>query len=236
MQNISSENLNHNLNGHSAPPFLSPETFPWTEMEENDWDLSQLLGLLKRRALVIVGVATTVMAGVTYKTLTQVPQYESNFRLLVEPVDENDESNLSKLTAAVDANIGKSGLDYETQIEVLKSPELMNDIVEELQEKYPEITYENLIKEDTLNIVRLGETKIIEVRYQDDSPTQIKEVLDTVAKNYLKYSLEKRQTQLNQGIRFVEKELPPIKTQVDALQKQLQAFRQEYDFFDPNTQ
>ena len=235
MQNTS-QPLNNNLNGHSAPPFLPPEPFPWAEMEENDWDLSQLLGLLKRRALVIVGVATTVMAGVTYKTLTQSPQYESNFRLLVEPVDENDESSLSKLTAAVDTNLGKSGLDYETQIEVLKSPELMNDIVEELQEKYPEITYENLIKEDTLNIVRLGETKIIEVRYQDDSPTQINQVLDTVAKNYLKYSLEKRQTQLNQGIRFVEKELPPINKQVDALQKQLQAFRQEYNFFDPNTQ
>ena len=235
MQNTS-QPLNNNLNGHSAPPFLPPEPFPWAEMEENDWDLSQLLGLLKRRALVIVGVATTVMAGVTYKTLTQSPQYESNFRLLVEPVDENDESSLSKLTAAVDTNLGKSGLDYETQIEVLKSPALMNDIVEELQEKYPEITYENLIKEDTLNIVRLGETKIIEVRYQDDSPTQIKQVLDTVAKNYLKYSLEKRQTQLNQGIRFVEKELPPINKQVDTLQKQLQAFRQEYNFFDPNTQ
>ena len=148
MQNTS-QPLNNNLNGHSAPPFLPPEPFPWAEMEENDWDLSQLLGLLKRRALVIVGVATTVMAGVTYKTLTQSPQYESNFRLLVEPVDENDESSLSKLTAAVDTNLGKSGLDYETQIEVLKSPELMNDIVEELQEKYPEITYENMIKEAT---------------------------------------------------------------------------------------
>lgn len=239
MQNTSSQSVNNKLNGHnahSAPQFLPAEPFPWAEMEENDWDLSQLLGLLKRRALIIAGVATTVMAGVTYITLTQEPQYESNFRLLVEPVNENDNSSLSKLTSVVDSNFGKSGLDYETQIEVLKSPELMNDIVNELQGKYPDITYESLIEEDTLNIIRLGDTKIIEVRYQNDNPTQIKEVLDTVAKTYLKYSLEKRQTQLNQGIRFVEKELPPIKKQVDSLQKQLQAFRQEYQFFDPNTQ
>ncbi|MCJ8283694.1 MAG: capsular biosynthesis protein, partial [Rivularia sp. ALOHA_DT_140] len=74
MQNTSSQSLNNNLNGHSAPSFLPPESFPWEEMQENDWDLSQLLGVLKRRALVIAGVATTVMAGVTYKTLTQVPQ------------------------------------------------------------------------------------------------------------------------------------------------------------------
>ncbi|NJO59324.1 MAG: polysaccharide biosynthesis tyrosine autokinase [Richelia sp. RM2_1_2] len=236
MQNTSSQPLNNKLNGHSPPQFLPTEPFQWAEMEENDWDLSQLLGLLKRRALIITGVATIVMAGVTYTTLSQKPEYESNFRLLVEPVDENQDSSLSKLTSALDSNLGKSGLDYETQIEVLKSPELMNVIVRELQGKYPDITYENLIKKDGLNIIRLGETKIIEVRYQNHSPTQIKEVLDTVARNYLKYSLEKRQTQLNQGIRFVDKELPPIKKQVDTLQKQLQAFRQQYEFFDPNIQ
>ncbi|MEO1374622.1 MAG: polysaccharide biosynthesis tyrosine autokinase [Cyanobacteria bacterium J06635_10] len=239
MQNTSSQSVNNKLNGHnghSPPLFLPSQPFPLVQMEDNDWDLSQFLGLLKRRALVIASVMTTVMAGATYTTLTQQPEYESNFRLLVEPVDENDDSSLSKLTSAVDSNFGKSGLDYQTQIEVLKSPELMNNIIRDLESKYPDITYENLIKQDSLNIIRLGETKIIEVRYRSDDPTQVKEVLDTVARNYLKYSLEKRQTQLNQGIRFVEKELPPIKKQVDTLQKQLEAFRQQYDFFDPNTQ
>ena len=234
MQNTSSQSINNNPYAHSSPqPPNQP--FSW-EMKENDWNLTALFGLLKRRALIITGVATIVMAGVTYKTLTQVSQYESSFRLLVEPVKENPESNLSKLTSNVDSDIRNSSLDYDTQIEILKSPELMNDIVRELQQKYPNMTYENLLQKDGLNIIRLGETKIIEVSYQNNDPSVVKEVLDTVARNYLKYSLEKRQTQLNQGISFVDRELPPIKAEVDKLQQELQNFRQQYNYIDTETQ
>ena len=38
------------------------------------------------------------------------------------------------------------GLDYDTQIEVLRSPHVMNPIVKDLAAKYPEISYEELIK------------------------------------------------------------------------------------------
>jgi len=236
MQNTSSEPLNNNLNGHSAPQFLPAEPFLQAEMEEDELDLGDFFKILKRRALVVVGVAGITMAGVVGFTLTREPQYEDSFRLLVEPVNEDNNNNLSELTSFLDTNVTKTGLDYESQIEVLQSPELMKDIISDLQAKYPDIDYESLIQEKNLKISRKGETKIIEVTYRNDSPTQVKEVLENIAQAYLKYSLEKRQTQLNQGIRFVEKELPPIKKQVDTLQKQLQAFRQEYDFFDPNTQ
>lgn len=234
MQNTSSQPLNNTQNGHSPPVFIPREPFPWAEIEDNDWDLSQFLGLLKRRALIIASVATTVMGGVIYTTLSQQPQYEGNFQLLVEPV--SNENSLSELTddSGSNSQAGKTGLDYETQIQVLKSFELINAITSELKAKYPDISYESLMNSLTIN--RFGETNIIEVRYQDDSPTQVKEVLDTVAKNYLQYSLEERQTQLNQGIRFVDKELPPVKKQVDRLEKQLQTFRLENDFFDPKAQ
>lgn len=234
MQNTSSEPLNNNLNGHSAPQFLPTEPFPWAEMEEDELDLGDLFKILKRRALVIVGTTGIAMAGVVGFTLTREPQYEDSFRLLVEPVNE-DNNNLSELTSFLDTNVTKTGLDYESQIEVLQSPELMKDIISDLQAKYPDIDYKSLIGKN-LKISRKGETKIIEVTYRSDSPTQVKEVLDKISQAYLKYSLEKRQTKLSQGIRFVEKELPPIKKQVNTLQQQLQAFRQQYNFFDPNTQ
>ena len=236
MQDTSSQSLNsgkvNEHHGHRQPPFLASEPFGWDRLEDNDGNLSQVLGSLKRRALVIVSVATLVMGGVTYKTLSERPQYESNFRLLVEPV--NNENSLSELTSLENPNASKSGLDYETQIQVLKSPELMNGIINELQAQYPDISYNSLI--NSLTIERFADTKIIEVSYRNNNPKKVKKILDTVAKNYLEYSLEERQTKLNQGIRFVEKELPPIKKRVEALQTQLQTFRQKYDFFEPGTQ
>ena len=233
IENSSDQSQNSKQNGIPKLISLPTQPFPWTEGQKDDWNLSDSLSILQRRWLIITGVATTVMTFVVVSTLNQKAIYEGNFRLLVESVT-NYENSLSKLTSAIETGAGRSGLDYESQIEVLKSPKLMKDIVKDLQVSYPELDYGSLMS--SLGIARLGETKIIEVRYQNENPEKIKVVLDKIANTYLKYSLEKRQTQLRQGIRFVDREMPPVKNRVDQLQKELQSFREKYKFFDPTSQ
>lgn len=202
--------------------------------ESNDWNLRQFLGLLKRRAVIIAGIVTVGMTGITYSTLNQESIYEGNFQILVEPV-KND-SNLGKLSL-IDPNIsGGSGLDYESQIEVLKSSELLQPIIKQLQVSYPDITYASLIEGGDLTIRRLKITKVIEVSYKSHDTEKIKFVLDTISQFYLNYSLNKRQTKLRQGIQFVEKQLPDIQNRVSQLQKEMQIFRQRYNFIDPENQ
>lgn len=202
--------------------------------ESNDWNLRQLLGLLKRRAVIMAGIVTVGMTGITYLTLNQESIYEGNFQILVEPV--KDDSNLAKLNL-IDPNIsGGSGLDYESQIEVLKSSELLQPIIKRLQVSYPDITYDSLIEEEDLTIRRFRTTKIIEVSYRSHDTEKIKFVLDTISQYYLNYSLDKRQTKLRQGIQFVEKQMPDIQNRVAQLQKEMQIFRQRYNFIDPENQ
>ncbi len=55
-------------------------------------------------------------------------------------------------------------------------------------------------------------------------------------KAYLKYSLEERQTNLRQGINFVDSQLPDLQTQVDTIQNQLETFRKQYNFITPEAQ
>jgi succinoglycan biosynthesis transport protein ExoP len=133
-----------------------------------------------------------------------------------------------------ETNLSPTSLDYESQIQVLKSPEIMGSIIKKLQVYYPDITYDSLMK--YLTIRRLNETKIIQVRYRNNDPNKVKFVLDRIAQNYIKYSSEKRQTKLNQGIQFVEKQLPFIQNRVDYIQQELQYFRQKYDFINPENQ
>jgi succinoglycan biosynthesis transport protein ExoP len=202
--------------------------------ESNDWNLRQLLGLLKRRAVIMAGIVTVGMTGITYLTLNQESIYEGNFQILVEPV--KDDSNLAKLNL-IDPNIsGGSGLDYESQIEVLKSSELLQPIIKRLQVSYPDITYDSLIEGEDLTIRRFRTTKIIEVSYRSHDTEKIKFVLDTISQYYLNYSLDKRQTKLRQGIQFVEKQMPDIQNRVAQLQKEMQIFRQRYNFIDPENQ
>ncbi|MBE9231814.1 polysaccharide biosynthesis tyrosine autokinase, partial [Cuspidothrix issatschenkoi LEGE 03284] len=199
--------------------------------ESNDWNLRQILGLLKRRAVIIAGIVTVGMTGITYSTLNQQSVYQGNFQILVEPV--NDDSDVGKLL--IDPNISRgSGLDYESQIQVLKSSELLKPIIKQLQVSYPDITYTSLLED--LTIRRFGTAKVIQVSYNSHDTEKIKFVLDTISQFYLNYSLDKRQTKLRQGIQFVEKQLPDIKNRVAQLQKEMQVFRQRYNFIDPENQ
>lgn len=230
MENNSSQPASSDQNRNFSSPFSQAQPFPGFEAQEDSGNFRDFLSILRRRAIVIVGVATLVMTAVVSLSLRQKPEYEGNFRLLVEPL--NDDSKV--VDVVKDANPGKSGLDYESQIQVLKSPELIGGIVKQLEIPYPEINYSSLV--NSLTIIRLGETKIIEVRYRSQNQNKIKIVLDQIAGDYLNYSLKKRQTRLRQGIRFVEEQLPSIQKRVDQIQKSLQIFRQKYDFIDPDTQ
>ncbi|RUR86773.1 GumC family protein [Chlorogloeopsis fritschii PCC 9212] len=237
MNNHSSQpsNSSHNQNFLSQQ-IIPTQSFPWLEEQSDNWNLRDFVSLLRRRALVVVGVATIVMAYVIYSTSKQEPVYESSFRLLVEPLNiDSRQLVLNSGQASPNSNSGiQSSLDYDSQIQVLKSPGLMTRIVRQLQGFYPDISYDALV--NSLVITRLGETKIIEVRYRSDDPKKIKLVLDQVASTYLKYSLDQRQTSLRQGLNFVEKQLKNVQERVDHLQKEQQIFQQKYNFVDPNTQ
>ena len=204
----------------------------FTEQEQSDGlSFKSFLEVLQRRAVVIVAVIFAGMTGVTYLTMTQKNIYAGNFRILVEPVNNDDQAEKIKL---VDSPFSKPGLDYESQIQVLKSSELLGPIIKKLQESYPQLTYNSLILD--LNIRRIGMTKIIEISYQSSDRQQIQFVLNTFSEFYLKYSLNKRKTKLNQGVQFVDQKLPDIQNRVTQLQKKLQIFRQQYNFIDPENQ
>ncbi|NEZ65786.1 polysaccharide biosynthesis tyrosine autokinase [Leptolyngbyaceae cyanobacterium CCMR0082] len=206
---------------------------PWAQ-DDDELDLAQLLTVLRRRSLLITGVAAGVMGTVMFNTLRQEPVYEGSFEVLVEPVNADDNlSDLSGLLAEA-APVKQSGLDYETQVQVLRSPELIDQVIAELETIDPDLDYERLLK--NLTIRRVGETKIIEVSYKGNDPVEIQATLDALSTVYLKYSLDERQTNLRQGIQFVDRQLPELKERVNELQSQLERFRQTYNFIDPTTQ
>jgi polysaccharide biosynthesis transport protein len=197
----------------------------------DDLDLRQLLAIVRRRIVVIAGVAISVGVSVGLWTLIQQPKYQGTFRLLVEPVTtENKLEGLTQIPG-VNSSLQQEGLDYNTQIQVLVSPELMAPIVSQLAQQYPDIDYKAMLEDMTIK--RFEKTKILEVSYQDIEKEKIQFVLQQLARDYLKYSLQERQTNLRKGIDFVDSQLPELQLRVNSLQRQLQQFRQQYNFIDP---
>ena len=220
-------------NGEHLQPILPVYTTALQENPTDEWDLRQLLTIARRRAVVIGSVAVAISATVWFWTLTREPRYEGKFRLLVEPVTTENKSKLEGLaqTPAGVNPIQQESLDYDSQIEVLRSPELMAPLIKKLAAHYPDINYDSLIENLTIN--RFQETKILEFRYQDPDPQKIQFVLQQLSQEFLKYSLQERQTNLRQGIQFVDAQMPELRSRVNNLQKDLQQFRQQYEFVNP---
>ena len=215
-----------------APSML--EAWRLQAQQEEDNDFRNLLSILRRRAWIVVCVSALGIAYTTSEALKQPEIYEGKFRVLVEPVNaEEDFSDLSSVLG--DQQLSRGGsLDYSTQIQVLRSPELIEPLVEELNETYPKLTYSSLLS--GLSISRVGQTKILQVSYTDSDPTKVQFILDELAQSYLKYSLDERQTNLRQGINFVEEQLPELQAQVNQVQNRLENFRQQNKLITPELQ
>ena len=132
-------------------------------------------------------------------------------------------------------------LDYQSQIQVLKSPQIMQPIIAEIQKEYPEINYNSLFGQsennffgrEKLKIQRLDETKIIEVNYQDSDSKKIKFVLDKLASAYTNYGKNDLKTKSDEGLKFVEQQIPKYQEKVKKLRKELEKLQQEYLFINP---
>ena len=219
-------------NGKDSYAYSFPVVNPSAEVEEDSIDLRQLSSIVKHRFRLIGAIVAGVTAITAIMTFNQEAKYKGSFKLLVEPVAEEQEDPLSLLQQDL------GGLDYDTQIEVLRSPRVLNPIIKNLSTKYSEIEYGELIKQkrSPLKIEQLDKTKILEVSYVDSDPDKIQFVLDNLAEAYLRYSLEERRVEVRQGIDFVENQLPEVRARVDDLQGKVQKFRQRYNLLDPERQ
>ncbi len=218
--------------------------------QQKGLDLSPLVRMIRRNALLIAGVTTAGAALVAYSSLSGPRTYKGHFQLLVEPI--TSQARLSDPAA-----ISRPGaqqpdvIDYPTLLQILQSPELLSKIATEIQRRYPDVTASSLaaaangktliIKRYEVSAQRFGSdasdpTKVIDVAYKGQDPQKVEFILQELARGYLKYSLEDRKTRIGGGVQFIEDQLPSLQRRVNDLEAELQALRQRYRIADPTTE
>ncbi|MDR9404881.1 MAG: Wzz/FepE/Etk N-terminal domain-containing protein, partial [Halothece sp. Uz-M2-17] len=199
---------------------------------EGGLDFVKLLATLRRQSLVIVGMTLICGALGGFKAATETPIYKAEFELLAEPLSLESQvissttpeslSNRQEVVAVVP---------NEAKLKILKSPRVLEPLVADLQEQYPQISYDTLSSNLQLSVD--VENNIIRVQYEHENQQQVKDVLEQVKDAYITFSLEVRQSELNKGLVFVENQLPKLRSRVNNLQNRLQQLRQENNFIDP---
>jgi capsular exopolysaccharide synthesis family protein len=239
------------------PPSLPlRETAPISRLpqgEEESLGLGTVAGVLRRQVIVIATIAAIITSASIFLNSTRRPEYQGKFQILVEPLKTSDSELLVLLSETLKQNVNEitrnntTALDYQALMQVLRSPQLMDPVVRNLQTRYPKVTYGSLVgyeggaaKPGQLNITRIAkgkdESRVIEVNYQDSDPKKVKMVLEQVSQAYLKYSLEQQKTGIRQGIKFVNSQVPALQERVSILQKEMQAFQQRYGVINPQVQ
>ena len=231
------------------------DRLPTFERNEELWDLAWVFSVIRRKAPLILTLAlstTALAAGLLFAIgATTKPKYEGAFQLQVEAATAEAKSSRSFVRAQTSersieeaqSNVEQnSTLDYETQIRILKSSKLLVPIVEQLHLRYPKITSESLMRDlkiDRLKVTKDGKeqgTKLLEISYTAADQQQVLFVLQQISQEYLKYSLQERQSNIRQGIKFIDKQLPALRERVNKVQSQIESLRQQSQSIDPEQQ
>ncbi len=206
-----------------------------SEDDEGGLNLGQVLGALKRRLPVIVGVTIVVTSAAMLKSLSSKPIYQAGFEILTKPVTVESQV-ISSVPQTLGNKEGETTLAKSvdaTKLKLLKSPKVLSPIADQLKTQYPTITEAELAA--NLSVIPIPSSEILAVGFQDANPKKVKAVTKLVADAYLNYSLEERLADVRQGIDFVNAQVPQLQQRVDTIQDRLQAFRQQYDLIDPET-
>ncbi|MBP0032829.1 MAG: polysaccharide biosynthesis tyrosine autokinase [Roseofilum sp. Belize BBD 4] len=237
-------------NGQSIEGALKAGLDQSQDVNEEEFDATWLFAVLRRRVLAMAGVAfaLSVLAGgmIVSKSRNITLEYQGSFRLLVEPPTAQEVlarqfilaqgSNPDVQRASVQSHF----LDYETQLRVLRSPLLMEPIVEKIKTRYPETNYYQLISklklEQSKYLVdgKQQGTKIIVVSYQDKDIDKIQYILEQISQSFVHYSLQQRLNSLQNSLTFIDEQIPSLQQRVDNLQDVMQQVRGDSNFINPS--
>jgi polysaccharide biosynthesis transport protein len=214
---------------------------------EGGLDIGRIFDILRRRVRVIAGVTVLVIGVVVLWNRTRPPVYDGSFKMLIEPVTAEGQvvSSLNGTqnggTSLDDASgqSARGGVDYPTQIEILRSPKLLTPVVQKLRAKDPDFTYgtifNNLLITQVPGQQSKTVTKILEIHLQGDTADAVEQTLGLISQRYIQYSVSERQTNVRRAVQFVDEQLPKVQSQVRTLESALQSFREKNQLTDPTS-
>lgn len=209
--------------------------------DNSELGYGQLFAILMQRRFTLISVFIVVILVSLVLSLRKESTYRSSLQFLVEPSSEQTpEARGGALTGTLLAEPAALEIDYATQIRLMQSPILVERAVETLQVDYPNITVEQirsgLAVDRVLETEDEVETKILQVDYTDSDPQKTQRVLEVMKDVYLRYNAEQQEFRLQNGLDFINQQIPSARAEVASAEQLLKSFREENGVVDPQQQ
>jgi capsular exopolysaccharide synthesis family protein len=196
----------------------------------------ELFAVLIRRRFWLLSVLCIVLGVATVKALKEKPTYKSSMQLLVESNYQGKKGSKTENQFA-DSNVE---IDNATQLSLMQGSLLIQRAVKLLRPEYPELEVEEIKKSLVVNQVAdekaNTQTKIFEVTYTANNPTQTQKVLQIMQRVYLDYNREQQRLRLTKGLAFIDEQLPKVRKNVAQVETTLEEFRKNQNLIEPEVQ
>ncbi|MBD2205060.1 polysaccharide biosynthesis tyrosine autokinase [Calothrix sp. FACHB-1219] len=211
---------------------LSQANFTQFNDDEGGLNLGQVGAVLRRRLLLIGGTTALVATAAVLKAETDPPVYQGTFEILTKPVTGEDKviANIPQTISGQDVAAPESTKEVQTTIAVLRSPRVLNPIVEKLQAQYPGLTYDTLVY---YLVITSSKPNILNIQYTSSDQKFVSDVLKLLSDAYLQYSLQERRADVDQAIEFVDKQKQPLEKSLKYWQDQLRNLRLDNNLIEP---
>ena len=200
------------------------------------------LRIVLRKSWLIVSITLLTTTTAVVLSSSKSSTYKGNFYLLVEPITAAGRlTNPSTLTRT--GGIPQEdliALDYPTNLIFLQSPSMTRRIAEDVHKKLPNRSVDAIWSDlrdnffvEWVKSQANGATKIFIVTYSGKDPQEVQAVLDIAAQTFVKYSAEDRETSIKAGVKFIDKQLPPLQKNLNTLKNKQKRIRQQYELVNP---
>ena len=203
---------------------------------EGGINIGEIKNILVRNLFLIIGGTFAFTALGYLKVLSIPPFYKSSIEILSEPLSIETvitSATYSERSTQTKEKITDIQLD-DVQLKLLKSPQVIEGAVDELKDQYPLITYSAINEGLNLKILSQAQDRnVLLVEYQHPNKQQVSDVIDSLRKLYINYSLEKRQSALKLGIAFLDKQIPKVKSEITNIENQISKLKSTHNFIEP---
>ncbi|KAM3093864.1 GumC family protein [Phormidesmis sp. 146-12] len=210
-------------------------------MSEPDPGYGQLLAVLVRRRWWVIGIlgATVLISGVF--TLFSKSTYRSSMQLMIESNyrSRKTDTGTTGTPSFADSNVE---IDNATQLNLMRSSQLLQRAVDQLEPRYRDIEVDQLKNNLTVSQVleqkgndKIG-TSIFEIVYIDSDRQKTQDVLQAIQQVYQQYNLEQQKLRLTKGLSFINDQIPQVEARVNTAEAELEKFRKKQDLIDPELQ
>lgn len=208
--------------------------------EQNDTiDLRKLMGLMVEQKKIVIAIVAVCTVIATIIAFVLPKSYQSTTLVRVKSTTSPLLSGYATMAASFGVDIaGGSSASPESYIEMMKSREVLNPIIEKVDlkdEEREKMTTENFVK-SYLEITNIKKTDLINIAAYGKTPEEAQMIAGSVADNFLLLMTNLNKEDNSTSLKFFDERIKIAKEEMETAENKLSAYQQEHKIYSPDDQ